>query len=379
MVYEHTLRRLLFWLSRDDPEKAHDWMLPMLAAIQKLGLTGLLRGFAYQNKGLQTTLFQGERSIRIPNPIGLAAGFDKNLVALKVWEVLGAGHVSGGTVLPRAQPGNQPRPRMERIVAERALRNALGFPTEGNGVAAANRLATGELQMGLGLSVGKQKETHVTDAAKDYTEVMRNFSDIGADYDWQEGNPSSPNTTNNRSLQEPYLLRGLIESMNSTAIQLARRYGWPDRRSTVLKFAPDIGWDGVHEDWGPWNEICVIVEETEADGVSACNTYLGHGRPPFPCKMPGGYSGPRMYPRTLSVTRYLRKRLGPDKTIIAVGGIETADQVFELLLAGADAVQIFTAFVYQGPSLFGRLNRGLAQLLEQKGYSSVDDLRKRRG
>jgi dihydroorotate dehydrogenase len=326
VIYERLVRPLLFSL---DAEVAHHMAMRALAVASHLpGLLAPLRRFQPAPKPVK--LF----GLDFPNPVGLAAGFDKNGVALPAWEALGFGFVEIGTVTSKAQPGN-PRPRIFRYPEERALINRLGFNNDGADVI-AERLrklrATGRWpRIPVGINIGKSKVTELADAAEDYLYSFRRLRDFA---DYIALNVSSPNTPGLRSLQE-----------SDALTQLLRVIGDANRGSAkpiLLKIAPDLSGD----------ELAAIVGACEAHsvaGIIATNTTLDHSAVISPGDQAGGLSG---LPLREKSTAFVREINGlTTLPVIGVGGIFDAPSAREKLAAGARLIQVYTGFVYRGPAM----------------------------
>jgi dihydroorotate dehydrogenase len=273
--------------------------------------------------------------IRFPNPVGLAAGFDKNGVALPFWRALGFGFVEFGTVTPRAQEGNA-RPRMWRFPDHRALGNRLGFPNEG--AAAVNARLVRARRPGdvIGINLGKNKETPLERAADDYVAALH-ATRPAADY-WVV-NVSSPNTPGLRELQSRRYLADLLGRVRTAAEEVP----------LFVKLSPDLDETGLAD-------AAAAVRESGCAGVIAVNTTLVR---PADLRFEGGLSGAPLAARAREVLRELRRLLG-DLPIVSVGGIGDADEVRARLGAGASLVQIYSAMVFEGPGLPGRVLRSLA-------------------
>lgn len=300
-----------------------------------------MRGtIGWRRQGQQTTAFNRT----VPGHVGLAAGMDKNATAIEGMDALGFAFVEIGTVTPEPQPGNE-KPRMWRHSVERGLRNAMGFNNEGSELVAERLKELRSTKRGrsivLGVNIGKNKWTSEDDAAKDY-EICASRLARYADY--LVINVSSPNTPGLRDLQSAEALRPIIHATREAANRAA------DRNVPILiKIAPDMDTNGL-------KDIAALIIDEDLDGVIATNTTVDHeyGR--------GGLSGQPLTRRSLDVVRLLRDRLPADRIIIGVGGITSIDDAQAMLGAGADLLQIYSSFVYEGPSLPGRLNRALSHL-----------------
>ncbi len=280
--------------------------------------------------------------LRFPNPIGLAAGLDKDATAVSGLFALGFGAVEIGTVTPRPQPGN-PKPRVFRLRRERALVNRMGFPSDGMDAVAA-RLERLRFRPGiLGVNIGKNKDTPLDDAAADYRAAA---GALGRFADYLVVNASSPNTPGLRRLQEPERLAALLGGLGSD-------------RPTFVKIAPDL----------EPAEIDAVVDAAAAGGAAgiiATNT-LAVTEPEA-----GGLSGSPLRDRATDVIRRVARRAAGRLAVIGVGGIATPEDAYAKIRAGAALVQVYTGFIYEGPNLARRLAIGLQRLLARDGIS-LDD------
>jgi dihydroorotate dehydrogenase len=324
--YERFVRPLLFSL---DPETAHHTMLAGLRAASHVDLAlRVLRTFAPAPK--PKTLF----GVDFLNPIGLAAGFDKNGVALPAWAALGFGFIELGTVTAEPQAGN-PKPRIFRLAREMALINCLGFNNDG---ADAVEQRLGQLRASgrwpavpVGVNIGKSRATPVDDAAQDY---LYSFHKLHPFADYIALNISSPNTPGLRSLQDRQLLSPLLR-----AIQQANARA---RKPIVVKIAPDISDQQLAD-------IMAACEENEIAGIIATNTTIDHSSIPAADDEDGGLSGAPLRERSTSIVRAIAAR--STIPVIASGGIIDAQSAREKFDAGAQLVQVYTGYVYRGPGL----------------------------
>ncbi|MCX7741535.1 MAG: quinone-dependent dihydroorotate dehydrogenase [Meiothermus sp.] len=334
------------WLFRQDPETAHDRVLEGLAWLARRGplLRLVQRLFSLQDERLEVEAF----GLRFPNPVGLAAGLDKNALALRAWPALGFGFVEIGSVTALAQPGN-PKPRLFRLPQEEALVNRMGFNNDG-AEALAQRLAAwqqayGKLPVPLGINLGKSKAAPLEEAAQDYLRSLALLLPYG---DYFVVNVSSPNTPGLRRLQEKELLAELLGTLSGFL---------QGRKPLLLKISPDLTWPQI-------DEVLELAERFGLSGLIATNTTTQREGLKTPYPEEGGLSGRPLAQRSLEVLRYLNKQLGGRLPIVSVGGIFTPKDVWERLEQGATLVQVYTALVYRGPSLPKQLCRGLLHLSE---------------
>lgn len=330
-----------------DSEMAHDRTLNALELAQSNPLgRAMLRSIAGE---VPVQPVQVGR-LHFPNPLGIAAGFDKDARVVRGLALLGFGHVEVGTLTPRPQPGN-PRPRIFRLPADGAVINRMGFPN--GGVAAAvprlRALAEHPHDFVLGVSLGKQKETPLADAAGDYIAVMRA---VHAYADYLAVNISSPNTPGLRELQGGRYLERLLGALVAENRGLAAA----DKPSPPLwvKVAPDLEPREV-------DEIMEALVATGVDGIIVANTTLARdGLADQAQSEAGGLSGRPLRERATELIGYIHQQMGEALPIIGVGGVGSAAEAREKLDAGAAVVQIYTSMIYGGPGLPGRILRDLA-------------------
>lgn len=343
-------RTLLF---RIPAEKAHEAALHGLAWTPSVLRNSMRARYEVRAPELRSEVF----GVGFPNPVGLAAGFDKGAVAYDGLGALGFGHVEVGTVTARPQPGN-PRPRLFRLPADRALLNRMGFNNPGAEVVAETlRGATPETI--LGINVGKSKVTPLEDAVEDYlrsVELLKSFAR------YLVVNVSSPNTPGLRELQDAGPLRELLGAVTGAAGSVP----------VLVKLAPDLGDRQI-------DQAIEIVVETSAAGVILTNTTIKRTELRTPAAMlaglgAGGISGAPVRDRALEVVRRVYRATSGRLPIIGVGGIFTADDAWERIQAGASLVQIYTGFVYGGPGVVRSINEGLLRKMADAGVSSIREV-----
>jgi dihydroorotate dehydrogenase len=330
-AYERFVRPLLFSL---DPETAHHLALQSLRRLSPLALRALKR---FQPPANPVTLF----GVTFPNPIGLAAGFDKNGVAVPAWAALGFGFVEVGTVTARAQPGN-PRPRIFRYSEQQALINRLSFNNDGADMV-GNRLRqlreSGRWPaIPVGVNIGKSKLTPVDQAADDYLHSFRRLRNFA---DYFVLNISSPNTPGLRSLQEPELLSILLRAVADENRTL---------RPILVKISPDLSLNEL-------NDILATCEQYQVAAIVATNTTVDHSAIPRSQDQTGGLSGAPLREKSTALVREIRKR--STIPIIASGGISDAESAREKIEAGAQLLQLYTGYVYRGPGLIREIASAL--------------------
>jgi dihydroorotate dehydrogenase len=322
-LYGGLARPVLFRLGGGDAEAAHEWTLRRLAALSRR--PAALRALrAAAPRGTPRTVF----GLRFPNPVGLAAGVDKDGRALPAWAALGFGFVEAGTVTARPQPGN-PRPRVFRLPAEEAVINRLGFNNAGAGALAARLAALRPLDIPVGVSLGKSKVVPVEDAVEDYVTALRAVLPYA---DYVAVNVSSPNTPGLRGLQDRAQLAALLAALRGEA----------GATPVLVKIAPDLTEHAI-------GEALDVCAEHRVAGVIATNTTVDHDREP------GGLSGRPLTRRALDVVTFVGKR--SELPVIGVGGIMSAEDALRMLDAGASLVQLYTGLIYRGPRLLREIVR----------------------
>lgn len=346
-----TLYRQLFdrVLTRTDAETAHRAAFRAIRAAQPA--TRLVGGRVARVGGASTTRVMG---LDFPGLLGLAAGFDKNAVGIDALANLGFGFIEIGTVTGEPQPGN-PRPRLARLPADRVIVNRMGFNNDGAEVV-ARRLASRQLDrtgrragVPLGVNIGKTKAVPEEDAVRDYE---KSTGLLAPHADYLVVNVSSPNTPGLRDLQAVERLEPLLRAVRRRADDVSDRHV-----PLLVKIAPDLSDDDVLA-------VADLAVDLRLDGVVATNTTISRdGLTSDPALVEaaggGGLSGPPLRARATEVLRLLRCRVGADLVLVGVGGITTVDDARERLDAGADLLQAYTGFVYEGPWWPARMNRAL--------------------
>jgi dihydroorotate dehydrogenase len=306
----------------------------------------------------------------LPGPLGLAAGFDKDAVGIDPLGTLGFAFVEIGTVTAQAQSGN-PAPRLFRLMADRALVNRMGFNNAGAAAVAAHLRARRRAHarkrnvrnVTVGVNIGKSKAVPGSEAVDDYTRSARLLADVA---DYLAVNVSSPNTPGLRDLQAVERLRPLLVAVRAVLDEAS-----PRRVPLLVKIAPDLADEDI-------DAVADLALELRLDGIIATNTTTSRERlTTDPADLeaigPGGVSGAPLKGRALAVLRRLRARVGDHLALVAVGGIETVDDAWERMQAGATLVQAYTGFIYGGPMWPHRIHRGLARRARQAGYNSITE------
>ncbi|AGT07719.1 quinone-dependent dihydroorotate dehydrogenase [Paracoccus aminophilus] len=329
-------------LHRLKPERAHDLSIKALA-------TGLvpLPGVPFGTERLRTSI----AGLSLANPLGLAAGYDKNARALKALMGAGFGFIEVGAATPRPQPGN-PKPRLFRLTTESAIINRFGFNNEGVAAIAerlaarANRYPEG---VPVGLNIGANKDS--ADRAGDFAEVVRQAGEYA---DFVTVNVSSPNTEKLRDLQGPEALAALLDGVLAARDRLKRR------PPVFIKIAPDLDDAGIRD-------IAAVALNARIDAIIATNTTLSRkGLTDLQAREAGGMSGAPLFERATTVLARLYHQTGGEIPLIGVGGITSSDDAWQKLRAGATALQIYSALIYQGFSLVGRILKELDDRLTEE-------------
>ncbi len=354
LVQIDKMYKLLKWfLFKSDPEKAHYFTYNLLGFLFKIPFVKPIWKSIYSVKNpiLETTV----AGIKFPNPVGLAAGFDKNALRVNELTACGFGFIEIGTVTPVGQEGN-PKPRLFRLVEDEAIINRMGFNNDGAEMI-VERLKKLHPTCIIGGNIGKNKITPNEQAMDDYIKCYHALHDV---VDYFVVNVSSPNTPNLRELQDKAPLKNLLQTlMDERALKQSSK-------PIFLKIAPDL------TDY-QLDDIIDIVRETEIHGVIATNTTTDRSHLKTPTDVvekigAGGLSGKPVKNRSTEVIRYLRNNSGAAFPIIGVGGIHSAEDALEKFEAGASLVQVFTGFIYEGPGLVKKINKAVIARRKQMAY-----------
>jgi dihydroorotate dehydrogenase len=356
MLYRRLIRPLLY---RFDAERVHHAVFAGLELMQAIpGASRAVRALVQPRDPRLVTEVLG---LTLPSPVGLAAGFDKDARGYGILGAMGFGFVEVGTVTGQAQPGN-PRPRLFRLPRDRALINRMGFNSRG-AEAAAGRLATRRDTI-VGVNIGKTKAVPAERAIEDYVHSTRLLAPHA---DYLVVNVSSPNTPGLRDLQAVSALAPLLAAVRAEADR-ARPLG---RVPLLVKLAPDLADADL-------DAVADLALGLELDGIIATNTTIARaGLRSAPGDVTacgaGGLSGAPLRDRAQAVLARLRARVGARLTLIGVGGIETPEDAWARIRAGASLVQVYTGFIYEGPLLARRLALGLGALAARDGFARVQD------
>lgn len=337
-MYERVLRKLLFKL---EPERTHGLAMWLIRR-------GLVRSKSIQDGRLRQDLL----GATFPNPLGLAAGFDKDATALARWHALGFGFVEVGTVTARPQPGNPP-PRVFRLPADRALVNRLGFNSEG-AQRVARRLSGSRPNIPYGVNIGKSRAADSEEAAADYLESFGALGGFGA---YTAINVSSPNTPGLRMLHERSRLADLLAALKAAP-------GGAEAR-LMLKVSPDLSPSQL-------DDVVMVAHEQQIAGLIATNTTTARDGLSSSAPAEGGLSGAPLKARSDEVLRGLYRSCDEQMVLIGVGGVFSGRDLYDKLAAGAHLAQIYTGFVYLGPGAGALI---LGELLSLLGDRRVSDVR----
>jgi dihydroorotate dehydrogenase len=352
------LRPLLFSFS---PEKAHQLAFSQLELIQRNATIRqwMANQLRVEDKRLKSTVF----GLEFSNPVGLAAGFDKNARILPMWHALGFGFAELGTITPRPQSGN-PAPRLFRLPEDLAVINRMGFNNDGaEGIRGRllEYLNSGIWpSMPVGINLGKQKETSLEKAAEDYAVLLDSFLDLG---DYFVVNVSSPNTPGLRELQEKTRLDELLAMVQSRV----RSRCLPHIRPVLMKIAPDL-------EYSQLDDVLELCLKHGLAGIIATNTTLSREGLTTRIDETGGLSGMPLRKRSTDFVRYIHEKVSGKLKIIGVGGVFSAEDAYEKIQAGASLIQVYTGFVYEGPAMARNINRGLLKLLERDGVKHISEV-----
>ena len=387
-LYQTLLRPLLFSGLKTDPEWLHQQSLKVLGWMDDGSASQLPWLLAQMERSLSLSdprLQQQLWGLTFANPMGLAAGFDKDGIAAGLWSRFGFGFAELGTVTFQAQPGN-PQPRLFRLPLDQAVLNRMGFNNQG-AAALAERLrksgSVGEWERGsvgeeswshppidssthppftLGINLGKSKVTPLEDAAADYVGSFRLLQDLG---DYFVVNVSSPNTPGLRSLQDKAQLEPILQALQQENIH---------RKPLLVKIAPDL-------EWGAIADVIALAQQHQLAGIIATNTTirrdglktqrLSTGN--LVAQEAGGISGVPVRQRSTEVIRFIYQETQGQLPIIGVGGIFTAEDAWEKITAGASLVQVYTGWIYEGPWMVRRVLEGLLRKLDEQGLKSIQD------
>lgn len=335
----------------------YQWVRPVLMALPPETAHHLaLQGVSYFAKFHQLMGWKNKThakpvqamGLRFPNAIGLAAGLDKNGVAIAGWQALGFGFVEVGTVTPKPQSGNA-KPRLFRLKSDKALINRMGFNNDGVS-ALVEKLKKAPRACPIGANIGKNKDTSIEQALSDY---VTSYQQVYAHSDYVTLNISSPNTQNLRELQQDKALLELLQGVTEARKQLSDQHG--QYKPLVVKIAPDLSEMAV-------KQVAEIILKSGIEGIIATNTTISRTGLTHPlASESGGLSGRPLHDQALQVLRWLKQAVGHDATLIASGGMMSGNDALERQQAGAQLIQLYTGFIYEGSALIQACCRQLSQ------------------
>ena len=341
-MYKFLIRPILFLFN---PEKVHHFSFTTIRTLSKIGFSGLFRKwYALTDPRLEREVF----GLKFKNPVGLAAGFDKDALLFNELSDFGFGFIEIGTVTPKPQDGN-PKPRLFRLKQDEAIINRMGFNNKG-AQEAGTRLSKPHKVL-IGGNIGKNKHTPNAEAVKDY---LLCFEALFDHVDYFVVNVSSPNTPGLRELQDKEPLTELLKGLKRENSKFATERNVREK-PILLKIAPDLSEEQLMD-------IIAIVSDTSIDGVIATNTTLARSGLESKAELAreqGGLSGKPLAGRSTEVIRFLSEKSNRAFPIIGVGGIHSPEDALEKLAAGADLVQLWTGFIYEGPGLVRKINKAL--------------------
>ncbi len=342
-MYKAIIRPLLFLLS---PETVHHLVVVLIRFLFAIPFVKALVSAIYtiRDEKLRKEVF----GLTFENPVGLAAGFDKNATFYGQFAAFGFSFMEVGTATPVGQPGNQ-RPRSFRLPADKALINRMGFNNHGAGLI-AERLDKGRTKLIVGGNIGKNTSTPNALAVEDYADAFLALYDY---VDYFVVNVSCPNISDLSHLQDRDQLAGILLRLSSIRAEMLQK------KPILVKISPDLNWEQI-------DDVLELVDEFNMDGIVATNTTITRaGLSTAPEKLEriglGGLSGKPIRERSTEIIRYISERTDGKLPIIGVGGILSADDALEKLRAGASLIQIYTGFIYEGPGLVKKINKALLQ------------------
>ncbi|MBE9118495.1 quinone-dependent dihydroorotate dehydrogenase [Lusitaniella coriacea LEGE 07157] len=366
-IYRRGIRPLLFSGLNADPEWVHQQSLNTLRWLDTNQkhfpfatiANQLERAFGYADSRLKQTLW----GIEFANPVGLAAGFDKDGIAAGIWGKLGFGFAELGTVTYHPQPGNS-RPRLFRLPEDGAALNRMGFNNQGSSALAERLERCNFSTVPLGINLGKSKITPLEEAASDYLGSFQRLQGLG---DYFVVNVSSPNTPGLRSLQDKTQLSGILEALRGEN---------QGKKPILVKISPDLEWDAIAD-------VLDLAQTYHLAGIIATNTTIRRDRlktqriaatgKPIE-EEAGGISGKPVRDRATEVIRFIHQQTQGNLPIIGVGGIFTPEEAWDKIAAGASLIQVYTGWTYQGPALIREILLGLANKLEAEGLQSISEV-----
>lgn len=367
-IYQTGIRPILFSALKADPEWLHQQTLRLFGWLDSSSdrssshwvQAQLQQAYCLSDMALEQTIW----GVKFPNPLGLAAGFDKDGVAANIWGYFGFGFAELGTVTFQAQPGN-PRPRLFRLPQDNAALNRMGFNNQGAEAMAArlSQRLSHLRSVPLGINLGKSKVTPLETAAADYQGSFRLLKDLG---DYFVVNVSSPNTPGLRSLQDSAQLSQIVDVLQQENQGV---------KPILVKIAPDLEWEAIAD-------VIKLAQTYQLAGIVATNTTIRRdmlktqiiqATGKSVSEEAGGISGAPVRQRSTEVIRFIYQETQGKLPIIGVGGIFTADDAWEKITAGASLIQVYTGWVYEGPWMVRRILAGLLHKLQERGLNSISE------
>jgi dihydroorotate dehydrogenase len=344
-TYEQ-MKKLFFKLNPEDAHNVAEFIFKNSTKFCPFLLSKLAEKYFFTDERLEQKLL----GTTFLNPIGLAAGFDKNATMLRMLNALGFGHIEFGTITPKAQSGN-PKPRLFRYPEFESIQNAMGFNNDGMEKVKSRVEKLYPYAIPLGANIGKNKTTSQEDAIEDYEKLIKTFKDIS---DYMVINISSPNTPNLRDLQNEEFIKALF-SMAKKITQ----------KPILLKIAPDLEAKNAIE-------LCSVALESGASGIVATNTTIDYSLLPKSKKF-GGISGRVLKEKSKTIFKELAKEFYGKTTLISVGGIDSANEAYERIKDGASLVQIYSSFIFKGPKLNFDVSKGILDKMSEDGFHHISE------
>jgi dihydroorotate dehydrogenase len=340
-----TLKKYLFKLDPESTHKMAEWVL-RTAVHLPICLDLIKRKNFIVSDRLKQNIFCRD----FPNPVGLAAGFDKNGTMIEGMSALGFGFIEIGTVTPKPQTGNQ-KPRLFRFPEQNSLENSMGFNNDGMSAIQERLRKVYSFNLPIGINIGKNKTTPQEKAIEDYVSLVEDFKDV---CDYLVINVSSPNTPGLRDLQNEVFIKTLLNIAKEIT-----------QKPILLKISPDMGASNA-------SDLCIIAAENGAAGIIATNTSVDYTLLPN-AKRIGGISGRAIQDKSFHVFDAIAKELYGKIILISVGGIDSGAETYRRIKAGASLVQIFTTLIFQGPSAVRKINEEILELLEKDGCRQISE------
>ncbi|HIP30051.1 MAG TPA: quinone-dependent dihydroorotate dehydrogenase [Sulfurospirillum arcachonense] len=345
LTYEH-LKKIFFQLSPENAHNVAEFAFKNGTKFCPFLESELAKRYFVTDTRLEQKIF-GKTFL---NPIGLAAGFDKNATMIKMLTALGFGHIEFGTVTPKPQEGNQ-KPRLFRHIEQESLQNAMGFNNDGMEKVKKRVEKLYPFATPLGANIGKNKTTSTEDALSDYEKLIETFKDIS---DYIVINISSPNTPGLRDLQNEEFIKKLFTMAKSKT-----------DKAVLLKIAPDLEVKDALE-------ICGVALENGAGGIVATNTTIDYSLVPNPQSF-GGISGKVLEAKSSALFEELAKEFYGTTTLISAGGIDSAEVAYKRIKMGASLVQIYSAFIFKGPKLNHDISQGILDFMDRDGFHHISE------